>query len=242
MVKKQKPLAIPADASPEKRAMLKRIKEGLDEKELSPQAASLKAGLGKDVIRDLFRKSKTMPTIDTVAALAPVLSMPPETLAWGKNRRRALTKTLAMPVRGEVAAGLWLEISGSDEPEFESFAVPFHVDYPPDAQYGLIVRGTSINRQAQPGDILQCLDVGISGATPQENELVIVERRRAQAGQKEVTAKVYRRKGPIIELVPDSTDERWSEPLVLDPRHAKDDEEIAIIAIVIGTYRPRKRR
>jgi SOS-response transcriptional repressor LexA len=183
-----------------------------------------------------------MPTIDTVAALAPVLNIPPETLAWGRNRRRALTKALAMPVRGEVAAGLWLEIEGSDEAEFEGYAVPYHPDYPTEGQYGLIVRGTSINKEAQNGDILLCLDVGISGIEVRENDLVIVERRRAQAGVKEVTAKLYRKRGAIIELLPHSDDPRWKDPIVLDPRKAPDGEEVAIIAVVIGTYRSRRRR
>jgi SOS-response transcriptional repressor LexA len=147
----------------------------------------------------------------------------------------------AIPIRGEVAAGLWLELDGADEIEFEDIAVPFHQKWPAESQYGLIVRGTSINLVAQPGDVLQCVDLGIAGVEAADGDLIIVERRRAQAGQHEVTAKRFRRRGKCIELAPESSDRRWSEPLVLDPRRAPDDEEIAIIAIVVGVYRQLKR-
>lgn len=224
-----------------KRELLRRLDEGLKKTKLSDHAASLKAGLGKDAIRDLRRKGKTMPTIETVAALAEALEMEPEYLAF--NRRSGSRPSAgALPIKGEVAAGLWLEIDGVDEPEFEDLAVPFHPNFPQDAQYGLIVRGTSINRVAQPGDVLQCLDQGIAGIEITDDDLVIVERRRAQAGQKEVTAKRFRRRGKVIELAPDSTDKRWAEPIVLDPVKAHDGEEIAIIAVVIGIYKPLKKR
>ena len=99
-----------------------------------------------------------------------------------------------------------------------------------------------MNKIAQPGDVLQCVDLGISGLEPQQEDLVIVERRRAQAGQKEVTAKRYRIKGRVIELAPESDDKRWTSSLLLDPKKASDDEEIAIIAIVVGVYKPLKRK
>lgn len=206
----------------------------------TPRSISLEAGLGADVVRDLIRKPKTMPTIDTLEALAPIVNKTPEFLAFGaKTTRNRLNAARSMKIAGEVAAGLWLEV-GADR-EYDEFPVPFHPGYAEDAQYGLIVVGTSINKVAQPGDVLQCLDCGISGIEPRENDLVIIERRRHQSGQKEVTAKRYRRSGHVIELAPDSTDRRWSEPIVLDPRRASGDEEVAIIAIVIGIYKMLRR-
>lgn len=224
-----------------KRAILARIDEGLKRTGLNDQAAAVRAGLGKDIIRDLRRKPKAIPSIPTIEALAHVLGMRPETLAFGVRSKSKPGPTEPMPIKGEVAAGLWLEIAAQDDAEMEEIPVPFHPGYRAEAQYGLIVRGSSMNKIAQPGDVLQCLDCGISNVTPDDGDIVIVERRRAQAGQKEVTAKRFRRHGKNIELSPESTDNRWKSPIILDPRRAPDGEEIAVIAIVIGVYKPIKR-
>ena len=147
------------------------------------------------------------------------------------------------PIIGEVAAGHWLEIDAVDEPKHdEACTIPLDPRFPEKAQYGLVVRGTSINKVAGPGEVLHCVDLGISGLEPQQEDLVIIERRRAQAGQKEVTAKRYRTKGRVVELSPESDDKRWATPLLLDPNKAKEDEEVAIIAIVVGVYKPLRLR
>lgn len=226
-----------------KEAILQRIDERLQSTGKTDRGAALEAGLGADAIRDLRRKGKTMPTLDTLEKLAPVLDTTPEYLAFAKRSRTFRGRAApAMPIKGEVAAGLWLEIDASDEPEFEDVAVAFDPKWPQEAQYGLIVRGTSVNRVARPGDVLQCVDIGISGVGAQDGDMVIVERRRAQAGQKEVTAKRFHRRGKVVELIPDSTDPRWKDSLILDPRKAPEGEEIAVIAVVIGVYNQLKRR
>ena len=188
-----------------------------------------------------------MPTLETIEKLAPILKYEPQELAgWvdrTRPRRRRGREFGSLKIIGEVAAGHWLEVDVVDEPKHdETYPVPFDPRYPEEAQYGLVVRGTSINKIAQPGEILQCVDLGISGLEPQHDDLVIVERRRLQAGQKEVTAKRFRTKGRIVELSPESDDKRWAKPLVLDPKKAQEDEEIAVIAIVVGVYKPLKRK
>ena len=225
------------------KAILRRIQERLTLLGKSPRGASLEAGLGPDAIRDLERRPDIIPRIDTIEALAPVLRLSPAVLAFGQGVRPRKGRLPTLHVMGEVAAGLWLDVDGvADQRAFEPVPVPQDPRYTADAQYGLIVRGTSINRIALDGDVLQCVDVGISGLNPESGDLVIVERRRAQAGQKEVTAKRWYLRGKTVELAPDSDDARWSKPLVLDPQKAPDDEEIAVIAIVVGIYRPLKRR
>jgi hypothetical protein len=223
-------------------AIIKRIRERLRQVNKTARSASLEAGLGADVIRDLERKPEIMPRIDTIDALAAVLGTDAGFLAFGKKAKADVSSDDLMTIRGEVAAGLWLEIDAHfGQGELETWPVPFNPRYPKEAQFGLIVRGTSINRIALPGDILQCIDIGITGLEPMENDLVIVERTRAQAGQREVTAKRWRRKGKVVELLPDSTDERWTEPLLFDTRKPRRDEQIAIIAIVDAVYKPLNR-
>lgn len=200
------------------------------------------AGLKPDVLRDLERRSKGGPRVEVIKAIAPALETTPEWLAFEvgpetagacdepRNARRIV-------IQGEVAAGLWLEIDAFREELLGE--LPFAADpqYPVEAQYALGVKGTSINRVARPGDYLLCLDLGLSGIEPSNGDLVIVERRRAQGGEKEVTAKRFHRNETRIELLPDSDDPRWQEPIMFHFASQPDDEEIAVVALVTGVFR-----
>lgn len=69
-------------------------------------------------------------------------------------------------------------------------------------------------------------------------DFVIVERRRAQASQREVTAKRIHRRGRLIVLFPDSTEAKW-KPIEFDPKaQATEDETVEVIAIVLAIYKP----
>ena len=118
--------------------------------------------------------------------------------------------TRYLPVLGEVAAGVWLDVNQHvDETAYRPIPYPSDPKYPHDWQYGLVVRGTSINRIARDGDILGCLDYAASGVDLRDQDVVIVERTRHQDGTRELTAKVLCLTMRGAELRPDSTDERW---------------------------------
>ena len=153
-----------------------------------------------------------------------------------KSPRSALDT--AVPVTGEVAAGQWLDIDASLGPDdFPQHPIAASLAYPHSAQYGLIVRGTSIDRVAAPGSILHCVNMVVAGLEPKLNQLVVVERRRAQQGQREVTAKRISWRGAITVLSPDSTDTRW-RPVEFDGDNQGDEEQVEVIALVIGIYIP----
>lgn len=220
----------------EKREFLRRLDAGLKEKKLSDRAASLQAGGNESLVRDWRRKAKAVPTIDKIWAMAEVVGRSPEYLAWGVTRRGARPETATrVKITGEVAAGLWLDLDGFEDRDYPQHPLPIDERYPLEAQYGLVVVGTSINRVAHTGDILHCVDRAIGGAEPESGDLVIVERRRG--GQKEITAKRYRPRGAVIDLEPDSLDPRWRDPIVYNPRIVGGDEQVAITAIVIGIYK-----
>lgn len=160
----------------------------------------------------------------------------------GTKAAQAAGGTGAIPTRGEVAAGQWLDLDVElDSTVFEQFPISADARYPFDAQYGLIVRGTSINKVANNGDVLHCLDLGLAAVEPDDDDIVIVERRRAQLGQKEVTAKRITRRGKVVILSPDSSDSKW-KPIRLDPKHATEDEEVAVVAVVLAVYKPLRKR
>ena len=220
--------------------VLKRIDHRIAILRTSRNKVLQEAGLKPDRIRDL-EDAKTGPSVDIIIALAPVLQTTPEWLAFGVGEEtpgeHAEEAVLRVVIKGEVAAGTWLEIDAlQDEPIGE---LPFAPDpnYPVEAQFALGVRGTSINRVARPGDMLLCLDLAITGIEPVDGDLVIVERRRGQGAEKEVTAKRLYRRRALIDLVPDSDDPRWRDPVTFDTSKPLDDIEIAIVAIVTGVYR-----
>jgi SOS-response transcriptional repressor LexA len=158
------------------------------------------------------------------------------------DKKGSRIKTGPILTRGEVAAGRWLDLEIEVDPrDFEQYPVAADPGYPRDAQYGLIVRGTSINRIAADGDVLHCLDLGIVSLDVEDDDLIIAERRRAQAGQKEVTAKRIHRRGRMIILSPDSFDAKW-KPIEFDGKNKGEDEEVAVIAKVLGIYKPLRKR
>jgi SOS-response transcriptional repressor LexA len=221
-----------------KSEILRRIDEQLEKTGKAATAVSAEAGFNEGFIRDMRRKKKLMPGIDKIAALADQLETTPEYLAFGIGSSE-FVESIGMSVRGEVAAGLWLEVDGIiDTNPFEPIPMAFDPRYPKEAQYGLVVRGTSINKVAQPGDVLICLDLAMTSIDPKPGDLVIVERKRHQGSEREVTAKRLRREGKFILLLPDSTDPQWQEATKLNEKKANPDIDVSVIAVVSGVWRP----
>lgn len=158
------------------------------------------------------------------------------------DRKSARVKSGPIPTIGEVAAGQWLDVDVEVDPrDFEQVPITADPRYPFDAQYGLIVRGNSMNRVANAGEVFHCLDIIKAQVEPEEDDVVIVERRRAQSGQREVTAKRIRKRGSMIILAPDSSESRW-KPIEFDPSDRRDEETVEVIAVVLAIYKPIRRR
>lgn len=99
-----------------------------------------------------------------------------------------------------------------------------------------------MNRVFTPGEVLHCVDVIKAALDTEENDIVIVQRLRAQGSQREVTAKRIHKRGRLIVLAPDSTEPKW-KPITYDPQAEPDgDDEVRVIALVIATYRPLSQR
>lgn len=145
----------------------------------------------------------------------------------------------AIPVMGEVAAGVWREVEATDVSPFEPVPVAPNSKYPAGAQYGLVVRGTSMNRIAVDGDVLVCLSVDVT--EPADNDLVIFERCRAQEGLRETTVKRLRFRDGVMELWPESDDPRFQEPIRIAGDTPEGDEAGRVIAVVDWIYRPVRR-
>jgi len=153
------------------------------------------------------------------------------------------TPAPGIPILGEVAAGQWIEPDDAiDSLRLQGEYVPPDPRFAARYQCAWIVRGRSVERFARDGQALVCAIVGDgSPVEPQDGDIVIAERHRAQGGLIERTAKRIRFFRDRTELVPQYDDESLNTPLVLSDR--PDDEiEVRIIAVVLGVYQPLRRR
>lgn len=108
-------------------------------------------------------------------------------------------------VKGRVAGGEWLEERIRVAiPAYESIFPP-DSRFPIEAQFDLSVHGESLNRFAQDGDFLRCLDLDLANAKIRDGDLLIVERRTGQ-GLTEITARRLREaaSGPVLSFESDN--------------------------------------
>lgn len=241
------------------RPFVHRIRERLDATGKSVRKAALDAGLSETALKDLLANEKQWPKLDTLQKLAASLETDPAWLAFGGDEdiEAAKAATAAMPpaslpVVGEVAAGRWLEADDHvDIPPYDPVPVQPDTRWRVEDQYGLMVRGTSLNRVALDGDILACVDAIAARYRPREDDLVIVEMRRNAGLLRQMTAKRYMRLSTHIELWPDSDDPRWQTPIIIPhPEDGlsstlEDDDgriEVRIKAMVTWIHRPMQTR
>ncbi len=130
---------------------------------------------------------------------------------------------LAMvPVTGIVRAGAWQDVETGDSDLYKY--VPGALDWPAEWQFAYTVEGTSLNKKADPGDVLICLSLILSGIDIVNHDLVIVERSRFGGQMIERTAKRVTKTLSGFELWPESDDPAHQEPIILNGTTSGDDE------------------
>jgi len=213
----------------------------------NPFEAARIAGLERGFINDILAGKKRSVRGENLEKLAIGLDCDPDYLL-GRQNTAKLSFSKHTPgvvyIRGEVAAGMWLDagLDGWDTCEYEPSPFPPDGRFPTDAQFDLIVRGTSINRFAKDGQRLRCVSADTFPYQIQDNDIVIVERYRGDL--RERTAKRWRRRNNVVELWPDSDDERWQAPLkVSEETSLSDGDEVRIFGLVLYVYdTPRRMR
>lgn len=201
------------------------------------------AGRNPDVIRDLFRVDKRMPTYATVAALAEVIGEDVGSYVTG-----GLIATQAetwLTVSGAVVAGVWREQCTWHREDWYQIRVD---GLSGTGEIGFVVEGRSMDRTLPPGTILRCVDVFHADHPPESGDYVIVEQKRGDLYQ--VTCKrLNRRFNGEWELICESSLAEFQEPILLgQPFDENDnfdpviDDEIRVKCIVIDAYLPLRRR
>lgn len=209
----------------------------LEARDLDMKRASTEAALGETFVRDIIRRERD-PQLSYIERLARAHGFSLDRLLNLPGGEKMHEQT-TVNVIGEVRAGHWRDPEESDYAMTES-ALPADPRYPAEAQFDLAVRGTSIDRFAREGELLRCVDVARAGIDVFDDDVVIFEKKRGQLV--ETTAKRIRRRGPTIELWPDSDDPRWQEPLRIDTRKPQDHEQGRIVARVLYSYHPARTR
>lgn len=207
-----------------------RLAAGMTQEELAERA-----GVSRITVNRIERRGVL--THKQAELYAPLLKVDPRTLILGAaspDQYDSLPGAVStVPVIGEVAAGIWLEVDVFDEPRFDPVPAVLDDRYPAQSQFALIVRGPSINKTAEDGAILLCVSLD-TGLTINDGDLVIVERTRAQGAMVETTAKFVRRLKDGYELWPHSTDPRYQEPIFISEDGTDGDVSIGIKARVLS--------
>lgn len=145
-----------------------------------------------------------------------------------------------LPIRYDVGAGLWQEVTDSQvflgtgtvapDPAYSGFP-----------QWLERVQGDSMDREYRSGDLVHVVDAISLGYAPQHGDHVILVRRRQDGGEIERTVKeVVRGAGGRIEFWPRSTNARWNSPVIMSDDELDDTTEVEVAGLVIGSYRPRR--
>lgn len=178
--------------------------------------------------------NRTMSKLASAAGVAP-----PD----GSTTGPQLVGAEFLPIRYDVGAGLWQEVTDAQvflgvgtvapDPAFSGFP-----------QWLERVQGDSMDKDYRDGELVHVVDAIALGYAPQHGDHVILVRRRIDGAEMERTIKeVVRKPGGLIEFWPRSNNPRWASPVRLNQMDGGDDQtvEVEISALVIGSYRPRRR-
>lgn len=210
----------------------------LGELGLGPVEAATAAGIERTYIRDIIEGKKKSVRNDKLPGLARALRLDAASLSRLEILRTddmnglRETKSLvtAVKVIGKVAAHWWSSVEDMDFSYDDQEEIPSVGGYPIDWQFGLIVDGNCLNKVAQHGDRLVCLDIVKSGADILPNDLAIVQLTQHNGQEVMRTAKRVRKTAAGYELWPESTDPSHQEPLILN---GDENAEIQIIGKVL---------
>lgn len=181
----------------------------------------------------LWESGDSTPAPDRLRRAAVLFGKSYEWLSTGRgSEQETNTHVEGLRLVGDIAAGVWREVSESQDMDYSRVPVAPVNDYPTEAQYALKIAGNSLDRIAKDGAIIHCVDVGMAGLTPREGDLVCVERIRA--GLREMTVKRIRKGNGALELWPESYDPTHQEKLAYKP--PRGEGEVIIKAIVIGVF------
>lgn len=220
--------------------LIERINERLEALGLSARAASIKAGLSADAIRNIQRGKSLSARSNTLAAIARALDCDVRYLLGETDEVGTPAEgpgELTLPVRYSVGAGAWREVDDTAQTT-RRFAPAQRISgYERFQQWLEEVEGDSMNRLIPPGALIHVVDAIDAGYSPRNGDLVVVLRTRSGGHLQERTVKQVELTPGGIELWPRSYNARWSQPIVIGPDAGHDDDlTVTIVGKVLRAY------
>ncbi len=219
------------------------LRRVLEQRGLSANAASKKAGLPRDAISDILNGRSEFPRANTLMAIARALDVDPAVILVGSNTDNSSVGSaiganeVLLPVRFEVAAGMWKEVEDyHDQLEAETKYVPQIAAYIGVPQWLERVIGDSMDRLVPPNSLVHVVDTIALEYEPRQDDVVVVQRSRSQGALVERSLKQVALNDGIIELWPRSHSGRWTKPIPLSADDGSDDEVVQVVGIVIRAY------
>lgn len=152
-----------------------------------------------------------------------------------KQQPSATQNAQGVFVLGVVQAGVWSEEHAYMEPETQ-IAIPEDPRFSGLRQYGLLVRGPSMNDIIEDGDYAHVVDWSDIGKPLENGDIVVVVRERA--GLRETSLKQIQMDATgNVTLCPRSSDPAFQAPLALDAEGNTDDSHVTIAGLLVGKYR-----
>lgn len=228
-----------------KPSLKSRVQKRLADLGISAAEATRRGRLSRTQLYGILHEINRTIRTDTAVKLASALECDVGYLTGQQSEPRKLqngntplTDEVRMArVVGDVAAGVWHESTAFGvydpdlPPDFDAFPpVPLVPDprYNGLAQFAVKVAGPSVNRVIPDGFFAVCVPYWEARTAAQDGDLVVVERIRG--GLHEATIKRLRRSRSGWELVPESDDRRFQQPVALtdDLEHEKEDSDVTI--------------
>jgi SOS-response transcriptional repressor LexA len=219
----------------------KRLEQLIDESGLDMKAVSIKAGLNASYVRDALRRGRGG-KIENLQKIAAALGVSFNYLLTGrdipdqKNVVPVQGSVQPVPVRGQTAAGRWMEF---DETSLTYADIPAVKTELGGQQFAFQVVGPSMDkRRIHDGDYVICVSFWGHVREPRTGDIVVVERKRGPTFERTVKELVV--KPGQIELWPRSTDPRFQAPLVVsaDEWTESDGTVVEMVGLVVAIHVP----
>lgn len=204
-----------------------RVTERLEALGLTPQAASLQAGLGRDAVRNILRGRSVSASPTTLAALAPVLGVTASWLGGYNDGPQAVMGEL-LQVKHCVGAGYWAQVGEAAQGE-----VGMVLSDPSMRGFGQWLErvvGVDMDREYPPGTLLHVVEPAAINHAPRPGDHVVISRARDNEEERLVREVVA--VGERLMLRTNTSYPKWEGTTPLD--------EALVVGLVLGSYRPRK--
>jgi SOS-response transcriptional repressor LexA len=209
------------------------LERKMAQKGVKPTTLSLQVGKSPTLVKDLLEKTNDV-KLSTISKLAEALNCDMSELVFPEDQLVPVQLGPTLYVKGEVAAGEWVEAYEYPEKDWMSFTGRSDVKADRKHRFGLRVSGDSMDEIYPPGTIVECVSVFGHMDIEPGKKVVVLRRRTDQA--LEATVK------ELVEIKGDL----WLRPRSRNPEHQSikvseqdaDIEETRIIAVVVASVRP----